>query len=647
MKRKIIVSGILLLQTAVMLSQEVKMANANKKYDGFAYVDAIKTYEKVAEKGYQSEELFQRLGNAYYFQADLANAAKWYTALFEMTNDPAVENYFRYAQSLKAIGNYKKADEMMEAFYKKNAADSRASLFENQKDYLARIKENSGRYTVENAGINSKYSDYGTAFFGDQLVFATSRESEKVFALKHKWTNQAFSNLYFSKVAEDKTLSEPEKIKNDVNSIYNESTPVFTSDGQTMYFTRNNFNNGKKGKDDAKSILLKLYKATLVDGKWSAVTELPFNSDQYSCAHPALSVDEKTLYFASNMPGGVGESDLYKVEIKDNGTFGKPENLGNTINTEARETFPFISKNNELYFASDGHPGLGGLDVFTTLIEGTSFGKVNNVGSPVNSPFDDFAMIIDTKDRKGFFSSNRTEDNLGFDDIYKFSELKPLEKPCEQLLSGVITDVETKLPIAGAKVYLLDSNFNKTLEQTTDAAGRFDFGKVNCQAMYYVRGQEPEYNTAEKKVAIPKETGKTETALELEKKVKPLQVGDDLRTVLNIDIIYFDLDKWNIRPDAAVELAKILETMKEYPNIQVDVRSHTDSRSSHKYNETLSSRRAKSTVDWLVKNGIAANRLTSKGYGESQLLNGCSDGVKCSEEDHQRNRRSEFIIVKM
>jgi len=647
MKRKIILSGILLLQTAILLSQEVKMANANKKYDGFAYVDAIKTYEKVAEKGYKSEELFQRLGNAYYFQADLKNAARWYTALFEVTKEPAVENYFRYAQSLKAIGSYKKADEMMEAFYKKNAADSRAQLFENQKDYLSVIKENSGRYTVENAGINSKYSDYGAAFFGDQLVFATSRESDKVYALKHKWTNQAFSNLYFSKIAEDKTLSEPEKIKNDVNSIYNESTPVFTADGQTMYFTRNNFNNGKKGKDDAKSILLKLYKATLVDGKWANVTELPFNSDQYSCAHPALSVDEKLLYFASNMPGGVGESDLYKVEINTNGTFGKPENLGNAINTEARETFPFISKSNELFFASDGHPGLGGLDVFTTLIEGNGFGKVSNVGSPVNSSYDDFAMIIDAKDRKGFFSSNRTEDNMGFDDIYRLTELKPLEKPCEQLLAGVITDLETKLPIAGAKVYLLDNNFNKTQEQTTDASGRFDFGKVNCEAVYYVRGEEPEYNTAEKKVTIPKETGKTETAIELEKKVKPLQVGDDLRTVLNIDIIYFDLDKWNIRPDAAVELAKVLATMQEYPNIKVDVRSHTDSRSSHKYNETLSSRRAKSTVDWLIKNGIEANRLTSKGYGESQLLNGCSDGVKCSEEDHQRNRRSEFIIVKL
>lgn len=647
MKRKILLSGILLLQVAGMLAQEVKMANANKKYDAFAYVDAIKTYEKVAEKGYESEELFQRLGNAYYFQGDLTDAAKWYESLFKISKEPAAEYYFRYAQSLKGIGNYKKADEEMELFYKKNGTDSRAQLFERQKDYLSVIKENSGRYTVENSGINSKYSDYGPAFFGDQLVFATSRESDKVYALKHKWTNQAFSNLYASKITEDKTLSEPEKINKDVNSKYNESTPVFTADGQTMYFTRNNFNNGKKGKDDEKSILLKLYRATLENGKWTSVTELPFNSDQFSCAHPALSPDEKTLYFASNMPGGMGESDLYTVEIRANGTFGTPVNLGKTINTESRETFPFVSKNNELYFASDGHPGLGGLDIFATLIEGNGFKKVINVGTPVNSQYDDFAFIIDAKDRKGFFSSNRIEDNLGYDDIYKFTEIKPLPKECEQFLAGVLTDLVTKTPIAGGKVVLRDSNFNVVQEQITDASGRFDFGKVNCLSVYYVRGEQQEYNTVEKKAEIPKETGKTEIEIELEKKVKPLKLGDDLRVILNIDIIYFDLDKWNIRPDAAVELAKVLETLKEHPTIHIDVRSHTDSRSSHKYNATLSGRRAKSTAEWLVKNGIAANRITSKGYGETKLLNGCSDGVKCSEEEHQRNRRSEFIITKM
>lgn len=629
-------------------SQKVQLKKADAKYEQFHYVNAIKTYEKVANKGYKSVELFSKLGDSYYFQSNLNEANKWYEQLFALNQKIDSEYYFRYAQTLKSIGDYKKADEMMAAFDKLNNADLRALLAKNQINYLEEIKKNSGRYRVQNAGINSEYSDYGASFYKNTLVFTSARDTGGVFVKKHNWTNQSYTNLYGSIVTENGNLAEPEKFSKKIDTRYHESTPVFTNDGMTMYFTRNNFLNGKKGRDSKKTILLKLYKATRVGDSWDNVIELPFNSDEYNCAHPALSPDEKTLYFSSNMPGSKGMSDIYKVAILSDGSFGTPVNLGGSINTEARETFPFISNNNELYFASDGHPGLGGLDVFITqLKEDGTHGKIKNVGAPVNSNSDDFAFIMDTATKNGFFSSNRKEDNLGFDDIYKCTEIVPIQKDCEQSLNGIIVNVETQSPIAGVKVVLYDLNYLKIDEVVTDIDGKYDFGQVDCETKYRLKAEIAEYAPNEITVLTPKDTGITSTVTELTPNLQPLQVGRDLRKTLGIDIIYFDLDKSNIRPDAAVELAKILEVMKEYPTLEIDVRSHTDSRQTSKYNINLSERRAKSTIQWLIDNGIEAKRLTGKGYGETQLLNNCADDVPCSEEEHQANRRSEFIIKKL
>ncbi|WP_146819016.1 OmpA family protein, partial [Flavobacterium noncentrifugens] len=313
------------------------------------------------------------------------------------------------------------------------------------------------------------------------------------------------------------------------------------------------------------------------------------------------------------------------------------------INTEGKETFPTITDENELYFATDGHPGLGGLDIFMSKVNADgSYGEPQNIGTPANSPQDDFAYLIDTKTRKGFLSSNRTG-GQGYDDIYKFTETRKLI--CEQVLAGVVTDLETGEILAGAKVTLMDDKFNKIKEVTSDAEGKYDFGTVECGKIYYVRGEKETYETKEQKVTISKETGKTDLPIQLEKKVKPVTVGDDLAKAFGIKIIYFDLDKWDIRSDAALELEKILDVMKQYPMMKIDVRSHTDSRQTKKYNQKLSDRRAASTIDWLVANGVDKVRLTGKGYGETKLVNKCADGVQCTEEEHQANRRSEFIIT--
>jgi outer membrane protein OmpA-like peptidoglycan-associated protein/tetratricopeptide (TPR) repeat protein len=647
--KKIIYTTLVFIISLNNYAQKVKEAKANKEYEKYAYVDAIKTYERLFEKGYKSVEMLQNLGNAYYFKADLESAAKWYTELFALTQDLDVEYYYRYAQSLKGIKDYKKADAMLAKFNEKSGNDSRGQLATNQKDYLAQIKKNSGRYTLENAGINSEQSDYGSAFYKNKVIFASARDTAGFGSRKHAWTGESFTNLYGADIAEQGKLSDAKRFGKKLNSKFHESTPVFTKNGKTVYFTRNNFLNGKKGKDADRVTLLKIYKATLDGDEWTEITELPFNSDQYNVAHPALSTDEKTLYFASNMPGTIGQSDIFKVAINNDGTFGTPVNLGKTINTEGRETFPFVAADNELYFASDGHPGLGGLDVFVSeeMSDGT-YKSVQNVGEPLNSSKDDFGYLIDAKSRIGYVTSNR-DGGQGSDDIYRFQETKKLE--CEQLLAGVVTDQETGAVIANSKVTLEDQNHKYIKDLITDAEGKFDFGMVACGTKFYLITQRPEYTTKETATITAEETGKTFVPIELEKEVKKVTVGDDVAKAFGIKIIYFDLDKSFIRPDAAFELSKILDLMNENPTMEIDVRSHTDCRQTAAYNAALSDRRAKSTIAWLVSKGIAKSRLTGKGYGESQLVNDCgcepTNQSNCSEEQHQANRRSEFIITKL
>lgn len=622
--------------TVGAFGQGSKLNKADKKYDKYSYIDAIEIYEKVAEKGYKSVELFQKLGNAYYFNSELDKASKWYGELFALNQETDSEYYFRYAQALKAVGNYEKSNQYMELFAQKTN-DSRAKLFQENKNYLTNIDAVSGKYTIDKTDVNSEFYDYGPTFFGKQIVFTSSRSEGNQYSKIHAWTKQNFTDLFVASIDNDGRLGSVENFSKTVNTKFNESSPIFTKDGKTMYFTRNNYNDGKKRKSDDKVIMEKIYKAELVNGEWTNVKEFPFSSDNYKTAHPALSTDEKTLYFASDMPGSFGNSDLYKVSIDSNGNFGLPENLGTTINTEGRETFPFIDADNNLFFASDGHPGLGGLDIFEAKVNNNFFEKPVNIGKPLNSQLDDFGYVTN-KDGLGFFSSNR-DGGIGFDDIYTF-------RICTHTLSGLITDIDTKEILPNSKVILYDDKMNKISETIASEKGLYSF-KIDCNKKYLVRVSKEEYETIEKSFEPISINEESKLDFELKRKIFPIEVGTDLAKVLNISIIYFDLDKWNIRKDAAEDLEKIIAVMNQYPSMTIDIRSHTDSRQSHKYNEQLSDRRAKSTLEFMVKNGINRSRLTAKGYGETQLVNNCSDDVPCSETEHQKNRRSEFIVIKM
>ena len=637
-----------IVSTVTMLGQS---KGADKQYDGLAYVNAIKTYERLVNKNIKNVEILQKLGNSYYFNADLLKAGTAYKQLFEMNQEVEPEYYYRYSQCLKASKDYKAADDMLIKFNQKSGNDARAKLATSQKDYLAAIMKNSGRYSFSDAGINSPFSDYGSAFYNGKVIFASARKKSDTNENYAGWTGEKFTDLYQADMDLSGNLSNVSLFSSSINTKYHESTPIFTKDGKTVYFTRNNYFNGKKGNDSKKTTLLKIYKATIVDGKWTNMKPLPFNSDEYNVAHPALSKDEKTLYFASDMTGTLGQSDLFKVSINGDDTYGTPVNLGNKINTEGRETFPFIDKNDQLFFASDGQPGLGGLDIYSTSFKNGNYTGITNLGEPVNSSFDDFSFILDDSNRRGYVTSNR-EKGKGNDDIYKIQYVDktnnndPSPENCVQNLIGVVTDQTTGNVIPAAKVVLFDSNIKEIKQTVADGNGKYDFGVVPCGSKYYIRSSAPEYITVENPVNVSILSGTTYAPSALGKLSKLAKEGDDLAKLLDIPMIYFDLDKSFIRKDAAIELSKILDVMEQNPTLKIDVRSHTDSRNTFEYNVSLSDRRVKSTIAWLIKKGISASRLTGRGYGESQLTNGCADGVKCSEEEHQLNRRSEFIIVK-
>ncbi|MBW8200658.1 OmpA family protein [Flagellimonas abyssi] len=613
------------------------MERADERYNQYSFSPAIDIYKKVLDKGYASPDLLKRLGNSYYFNAKYQEAADTYAKLNTTYPDEmSVEDVFRYAQSLKSIGNYDQAGQLMESF-----REMTSTMSDFDEDYMTKIEKNSGRYTVKTFPYNSKYSDFAPAYYEKGLIFASDRDTGNFARYRHTWNARDFLDLY--KVnADSVSNNNVVKLGGDVNTRLHESTSVVTKDGSTMYFTRNNFFDGRKKKDEEGIIRLKIYSAENIDGEWLNITELPFNSDSYSVAHPMLSPDGKKLYFVSDMPGSLGESDIFVTEIIGDGTYGPIKNLGSNINTIARETFPFIDKDGVLYFSSDGHQGLGGLDVFATKIAYNDYTQpVVNVGKPVNTPKDDFSYIFDSESKTGYFASNR-DGGMGDDDIYEFVENEPLVLDCIQEITGTVRDRISNEVLAGATVKIIDEENNEVSSTITDSDGNYIL-MLDCSKGNFVRASRDGYVPSEE--YLPISDGKPRIVdFYLERDLVTGGFGDDLAKLLQLSTIYFDLNKYNIRPDAEIEIQKVIVAMEKYPSLKIKVNSHTDSRGVDAYNLWLSQKRAEATVDYMISKGISANRLQGEGYGETRLVNDCANGVQCSEEQHQLNRRSEFII---
>jgi outer membrane protein OmpA-like peptidoglycan-associated protein len=728
--------------------QSGKLQKADNYFSKLAYSYASSIYEELLGSEVESPEMVGKLAVCYYNLNQMSLAQ---SSFAKMIQTPAAtkEHVFLYAHALKQNGKYAESDTWMTKFNDLSASDKRAISFITNPSYLDQIEKQGTHFTISNLASNSPVADFGgyPGNINGTAYFVSSRKKSIPIQNEWSWDSKRFLDLYAASIDQNKDFQSIELITKKVNTRFHEGPLCFSPDGKKVYFTRNNISKGKAKKDQKGIQNLKLYTAEIgVDGKWLNEKELPFNSKDFSVGHPTLSADGKTLYFASDMPGGYGGADLYSVTIKPDGTFDVPKNLGSQFNTEGQEMFPWLNSDGYIFFSSNGHVGLGGLDIFVMIPNKKGeFDKLMNVGMPVNGQNDDFAFAMNSDNLTGYFSSNRPG-GKGDDDIYSYLLTKPFK--INFSLSGTVTDNRSSEIIPGALIELKDIDGNIIASTIADENGHYNFdlepemdykievskddyfdnsGKISTVdkdqsssainldlalekdpglSLYCLITDKgsglpldsvslkitDEKTGAEFLVVITPETGDVLKAI-ADKKIgdalnykieinregylsktvnyiakieKPgvievqenidltmtkMDIGMDLSKLIDIKPIYFDLGKYVIRPDAALELDKIVKIMNEYPSMVVELGSHTDCRGSIASNATLSDNRAKASASYIQARIANPERIYGKGYGESKLITNCpcEGTVKstCPETEHQKNRRTEFLIIKM
>jgi outer membrane protein OmpA-like peptidoglycan-associated protein len=731
----------------LIFSQSGKLKKADNFYDKISYYDAIPLYEELLGSEVDSPELKSKLAFCYMQVGNLIESEKMYQEIVKSNVSSNLDIYY-FSSVLKQNGKYSESDYYMKKFHSIVKNDTRAIEFIENENYIEKIEKSGNKFSIKNLNLNSENSDFGAYLFKNKAFVISTLKISKSVKRYWAWNNKFFLDMYIADVDTSQELTNLKLMTKRVNTKFHEGPVCFSPDGKKVYFTRNNISSGTDRRDEEGIQNLKLYIADVVqENIWVSEREFIYNSKDFSIGHPTITADGKYLYFASDMPGGFGGADIYRVEILNDGKFSKPENLGTPINTEGHDMFPHISNENLLFFSSNGHVGLGGLDVFVGLPDqNKKYSKILNVGKPVNSLRDDFAFIIDSTSRKGYFSSNRVE-GKGDDDIYSFRLDKPFkaglilkgivyDKDTKQLLANslvqlrnekyeiiasmntnekgeyeflidenkdynlivdnekyynfnteitsknlantvteiirdvplskipeislycLVLDTETKVPLEGVSIKVLDLNTqNLFIDVKTGEYGDFFrellTAKVGDELDYKITIQKEGYVT---KVHLFSYTiqrpGKINLHEFLDFTIGKPKVGTDLATLIDLKPIYFDLGKFVIRKDAAIELDKIVQIMNEYPSMVVELGSHTDCRSSKAFNMKLSDKRAKASAKYIKARIKKPERIFGKGYGESKLKNDCGCEGKivtrnCSELEHQENRRTEFIIKKI
>ncbi len=619
MKNLYIVLSFLAISSSIIAqNQDTKIAD--KLFQRYEYVKAIKEYQKLVDNGKADSYVFKQLADTYYNMFNTADAVKWYAKATLTPQD--AETYFRYAQMLKSAGKYEESNKQMNKFASMLPNDLRAKSFKENPNYVPKLVEGV-TYTVASLPISSDKSDFGAVLYDKTLFFTSARNGSRK---NYGGSGEPFLDVYTSIMGDSGNFSEPTPLTS-INHKRHDGPVTISTDGNTMYFSSDSFRDGVFEKDKENHLKLgrnNLYVATKSGETWSNIKPLPFNSKEYSLSNPSLSRDGKTLYFSSNMPGSMGGVDIWKVSV--NGSeFGKPENLGAKINTEGNESFPFIAEDNTtLYFASSGKQGLGGLDIFQiNLAKGT---EAVNMGKPLNTEKDDFDFTFNKAKNIGFLSSNRN----GNDDIFLATPL------CAVDLLVVVTNAKTGEILASAKVAILDAKNNIIATESSNEKGEVNF-KIECDTPYSIQASKEGFEG--NVFAVAKSKGPTA------KLPAPLQPIDVIitPTAIVLQPIYFDYDKSNITQQGAFELDKLVQVMKSNDKLVIFAKSHTDNRGSDQYNLSLSDRRAQATVQYVISKGIPAERITGKGFGESEPVVPCNP---CTEEEYAKNRRSEFLIVK-
>ena len=614
-----------LVSTITLKAQNKETQKADKLFLQFEYVQATKEYLKLVEKGENDNYIYKQLADSYYNMFNPVEAIKWYTKAISTPQD--AETYYKYAQMFKANGQYEEANNQMATFASKAPNDQRAKAYKENPNYLPQLLDKRKVFDIEVLTINSDKSEFGAVLTNDNhLYFASARnKSKKIDGIKEEPYLDIFKAVY----NQDGTIEAPTEVT-ELNSQWHDGPTSITADGNTMYFARESFSIKSFEKDKKNNLKLgqvNLFKATKSEGKWTNIMGLPFNSKNYSTSNPSISKDGKILYFSSNMPGGKGDNDIWKVIVNTDDSYGKPENLGESVNTEASEQFPFITDDNILYFASSGKQGLGGLDVFSIDLNSTISAKAKNIGKPVNSEKDDFSFSFNKVNNIGFFSSNRT----GNDDIYAAHPVCSIEA------TTIVTNAKTGQVLESAEVTILDDKKNKIETKITAANGEV-VSALDCNKSYTIQAVKEGYEGGVFEMPSNK-GGKTSINASL----RPI---DAIITPTEIVLkeINFEFDRSNINREAAFELDKLVQVMQNNEKLIIVVKSHTDNRGDSLYNMNLSERRARSTVQYVISKGINAGRISGNGYGESEPKVNCL--ANCSEEEHRQNRRSEFLIVK-
>ena len=630
MRKIISIFIITLLSSAILTAQSNETKRADKHFNKYEFVEAATDYLKLVTDGKADTYVYSQLAESYFNVFNTVEAEKWYAKALETSSEP--EMVYNYSQMLKANGKYEESNTQLDLFASMRPADHRATAFRENPNYLPKILEKGKRFNVQNLAINSEVSDFGGTLKNGKLYITSARNSNRK---TYGWNEEPFLDIYTAYVNDDGEFQTPSIIEQNINTKYHEGTVSFSPDGNTMYFSRESFYEKVYERDSItkyKISVLNLYKSINQEGQWSEAEALSLNGDSYSVKNPSVSADGKTLYFASDKTGGYGNFDIYSAPIDENGSVGDATNLGQKLNTEGQEMFPFISANNTLYFSSNGHLGLGGLDVFFAKIVDGKVGPIRNIGIPVNGNADDFAFSINEETEEGFVSSNR-EGGVGSDDIYSIKKIQPI---CDVLVSVTVKDRKTGLILVGAAVSIQDADGNIFGTKTSNTEGVVEY-IIECNIDTKLVGSKIDYESGFTLVA-----GTSEEEVSADLLLTPI---DEIilanKVILNP--IYFDFDKSNINAQAAFELDKLVQLMNKYKSIVLSAESHTDSRGSASYNLSLSERRAMTTAQYVISKGIDASRITGEGKGETMPSVDC--GGRCTEEEHQLNRRSEFLIL--
>lgn len=606
---------------------EQRRAYADQLFSRYEFVEAAEHYKKLVRGDKTDNYIHIQLAESYYNIFNTVEAAKWYAKALEVNPDLDAEIYYRYAQMLKASGRYDASNKAMKKFADLRPDDSRAVEFLKDPDYIPRLRSQEALFTFVDSGINhSEYSDFMGVLTEENVFYFASARTEK--KKNYGWNDQPYLDIYSATFDFDEEKFKDIKPVNELNNKYHDGPVTITKDGNTMYFASESFRDNLF-QVDKKSRLKKgkvsLFKATYNGKTWGKIEGLPFNSPEYQLSNPSVSPDGKTLYFASDMPGGLGGMDIWKVNIHEDGTYGEPVNLGDRVNTEGRESFPFIAENGKLYFASDALKGFGGLDMYMIDLDSPGAQAIN-LGDPINTPKDDFGMSFYPTKNIGFLSTNR----VGRDDIYK---IRPI---CVNEFVITIKDQKTGELLRDAQVSILDHKGNVVETRYTDSYGivRYD---VDCERTYSLQVEKEDY--AGEKIELER-TRNGKVPVDVELRPIDLIIIDD---IIVLGDIYFEFDKSNITQQGAFELNKVVDIMQRNPNMKIKIEAHTDSRGSDAYNLKLSERRAMSTLQYILSKGISRSRLEARGYGESNPKIDCGDN--CTEEQHAINRRSVFIIT--